>query len=351
MIFSSLQILKNTYKYTLENTNILSKSIFSLFYLTFFAKSLLLSNFFNFLAYPLRFNYIRNSLISSKKIKFLLNFFLFFSKSWFLIFFNVCVIKLQTFTHRYFFIKTSNLEFSTIPTNYFNFKFLKKIIFNGVEFNLLKSPFSVLIDGYGVSYLILKLICKRLEKFTNIMLSEKKILVLFNFLLTHIPVFFNFKNIYLYNLLLLDYTNTYKVYRHIFNLPVNGQRTWGGGKSIKLQPSLLYSYKLKKINKELNTTIPMFLAEYVNLMWYHQWYHEWTVSEKYFNRLPSYVLKKKKKYIGVNLIADRRIESFFNHPYKFKKKKHHRKKKIINKHVLTTGLSFGFTRESRENLF
>lgn len=46
----------------------------------------------------------------------------------------------------------------------------------------------------------------------------------------------------------------------------------------------------------------------------------------------------------------RRIESFFKHPYKFKKKKHHRKKKKINKHVITVGFEFGFSRALTKNL-
>ena len=34
-----------------------------------------------------------------------------------------------------------------------------------------------------------------------------------------------FDRLYLYNLILLDYSNSYKTFRHLFNLPVNGQRT------------------------------------------------------------------------------------------------------------------------------
>lgn len=49
-------------------------------------------------------------------------------------------------------------------------------------------------------------------------------------------------------------------------------------------------------------------------------------------------------------MVNRRVESFFKHPYRFKKKKHHRKKKKINKHVITTGFEFGFTRDLAKNL-
>lgn len=49
-------------------------------------------------------------------------------------------------------------------------------------------------------------------------------------------------------------------------------------------------------------------------------------------------------------MVNRRVESFFKHPYRFRKKKHHRKKKKINKHVITTGFEFGFTCELAKNL-
>ena len=48
--------------------------------------------------------------------------------------------------------------------------------------------------------------------------------------------------------MLLDYTNSYQTFRHLFNLPVNGQRTWGGGNSIKITKSNLFNYKFKKLN-------------------------------------------------------------------------------------------------------
>lgn len=46
----------------------------------------------------------------------------------------------------------------------------------------------------------------------------------------------------------------------------------------------------------------------------------------------------------------KRIESFFKHPFKGKKKKHHRKKRIINKNVITTGFIIGFSMKFKKNL-
>lgn len=61
-------------------------------------------------------------------------------------------------------------------------------------------------------------------------------------------------------------------------------------------------------------------------------------------------MQRKKKWLNLNAMVNRRVESFFKHPYRFKKKKHHRKKKKINKHVITTGFEFGFTSDLAKNL-
>lgn len=72
--------------------------------------------------------------------------------------------------------------------------------------------------------------------------------------------------LYLYNLLLIDYTNSYYTFRHLFNLPVNGQRTWGGGKSIKITKSQLFNYKLKKFIRYTSGNALLYTAEVVNLL-------------------------------------------------------------------------------------
>jgi hypothetical protein len=54
--------------------------------------------------------------------------------------------------------------------------------------------------------------------------------------------------------------------------------------------------------------------------------------------------------LGASEMKERRIESFFKHPFKGKKKKHHRKKKVINRHVITTGFDIGFSMTEKRNL-
>lgn len=100
--------------------------------------------------------------------------------------------------------------------------------------------------------------------FDYYLINQKKILFLFLFLKNFLPSHVHFSKLYLYNLLLIDYSNSYQTFRHLFNLPVNGQRTWGGGRSIKITKSQLFNYKLKKYLKYTNLNNVLFLAEVVN---------------------------------------------------------------------------------------
>lgn len=81
-----------------------------------------------------------------------------------------------------------------------------------------------------------------------------------------LPSIVSIKMLYLYNLLLIDKSLSYQTFRHLFNLPVNGQRTWGGAKSIKLVQSELYKYKFKKYNKFTSNNSILYTAELVNLL-------------------------------------------------------------------------------------
>ena len=202
---------------------------------------------------------------------------------------------------------------------------------------------------YGLSNILLKLIYQRFECFSSKIFLENEIEKMFFLLKDVLTLDLKFDRLYLYNLILLDYSNSYKTFRHLFNLPVNGQRTWGGGKSIKITKSQLFNYKLKKYAYVAKLPYMLFLGETVNFLWKYQWYHEWSYSSRYLERLPWYV-RKKKKFVGLSQIVNRRIESFFKHPYKGKKKKHNRKKKITDRHTITTGLSIGFSWEFKKNL-
>lgn len=180
-------------------------------------------------------------------------------------------------------------------------------------------------------------------------LTPSNISLFFEQLCAFVPAPVSFRFLYAYNVTWVEYINSYRTYRHLFNLPAHGQRTWGGGKSARSNKSQVFDYKLKKLGKFFKIDSTLFAAEVVNLLWFQQWPHEWEVSKRYQKQLPWYV-QKKKKWLATDVMAMRRIESFFKHPYKFKKKKHHRKKKKINKHIITTGFNFGFSQHLHKNI-
>ena len=225
---------------------------------------------------------------------------------------------------------------------------MNKIVLNNTEFLLLENPIKIFLIAFGFKNNLLNLIKKRFEIYQYFWITKRRIVFLFYFLINFMPTHITIKQIYLYNLLLIDYSSTYQTYRHLFNLPVNGQRTWGGGRSIKITKSQLFNYKLKKYLKYTNLTNTLFLSEIINMLWHYQWFHEWYISKEYQQYLPWYVVKKKK-YVGASLMVMRRIESFYKHPFKGKKKSH-RKKKVINKHIITTGFNIGFSLIHNKNL-
>lgn len=210
-------------------------------------------------------------------------------------------------------------------------------------------PLKIFSKLYGANLHLVKLLSLRTEIFNFNSIAPEDMQDFFDILTNYIPIKIGFRPLYIIDLMRLEYNNSYRTYRHLFNLPVNGQKTWGGGKTIKNMKSQLYNFKLKKFQKFFHLNNNSFMAETVNLLWKQQWRHEWEISKKYRERLPWYV-QRKKKWLNISAMVSRRIESFFKHPYRFRKKKHHRKKKKINKHVITAGFDFGFSMNLLKNI-
>ena len=168
-----------------------------------------------------------------------------------------------------------------------------KFFYNNVELNLITSSLKVFTKLYGCSETIYINILTRFELISKSNFNKNYITWLYTFLLKFIPNIVSIRMIYIHNIILLDQSLNYKTFRHLFNLPVNGQRTWGGGKSIKTIQSELYKYKYKKYNKFTNNNTTLFMAEIINLLWKIQYNYEWRHSVKYFTKLPWYIQKKK----------------------------------------------------------
>lgn len=113
MIFTSLQVLRNSYKYNYENTNIFSKNFFAIYFLNYFYHSLLLKRLLNFLDKNIQVAFFNKILqLKVKKIYFItefynVDFFYYISGSWCIILFKV-------------------LEFTALNPSVFRLKPLKK---------------------------------------------------------------------------------------------------------------------------------------------------------------------------------------------------------------------------------
>lgn len=102
---------------------------------------------------------------------------------------------------------------------------LNKIVIGNQEFLVLSQPLKIFLKLYGASIHLMELISLRTELYTWEHISARQINVVFDLLTNFIPIQLGFRPLYIYNLMYLEYANSYRTYRHLFNLPVNGQRT------------------------------------------------------------------------------------------------------------------------------
>lgn len=143
---------------------------------------------------------------------------------------------------------------------------LTKIIIANQEFLVLDNPLKGLRKIFGANFFLIKLLTQRFEMYSSCIIAPYQINDLFLQISHFIPMRIGIEALYTYNLIFLEYANSYRTYRHLFNLPVNGQRTWGGGRSIKILKSQLYNFKLKRLTKFFGCSQSTFMAEMVNLL-------------------------------------------------------------------------------------
>ena len=131
---------------------------------------------------------------------------------------------------------------------------------------MLENPLISLRNVFGANLFLVKLLSQRFEMYFYSIIIPQQINNLFIQISHYIPMRMGFEALYTYNLIFLEHANNYKTYRHLFNLPVNGQRTWGGGRSIKILKSQLYNFKLRRLTKFFGCNQTTFMAEIVNLL-------------------------------------------------------------------------------------
>ena len=173
--------------------------------------------------------------------------------------------------------------------------------------------------------------------------------IFFTYLLTFSTNSLSYKFIYLYYFLIIDICSSYKTYRHLFGLPVNGQRTWSNANSTYYNNLLLRQYKFKKFNLFLQNAAPfsfkkIFLCEYINLFWKKQFFLEWASV-----RRKKFLFQKRNLYvhykIDFNYLSSANIEHFYKRSLNLKKQKSHRKKRKYSTNSFNIGWQFGFSKE------
>ena len=134
------------------------------------------------------------------------------------------------------------------------------------------------------------------------------------------------------NIYFLDFINNYRGYRHIFGLPVRGQRTWTNGNSVFKSNNLLRGYKFNIFKNSLPTQLKdnvntLFYLEQVNFIWKNQWEFEWNLAKKYH----TVSLKKNKGFVKYNINTLSKVNPNIRD---FKKQK-----------LFSIGFDLGFTKD------
>ena len=112
---------------------------------------------------------------------------------------------------------------------------------------------------------------------------------LINFKLSHITFI---------NISIMFFNKSYKGFRHLFNLPCNGQRTWSNGKTLNKKKNVLIESMYNVFKDGLPNAHPTeikssFQLEKYNLLWINQWKPEWMLGNK---RIQADLKKTNKTY-------------------------------------------------------
>ena len=146
--------------------------------------------------------------------------------------------------------------------------------------------------NYGTSVFFLKKMELRFEhprKLTFDELEHSQVITLLGFLFKIFPKNLFFSNYVLLNIIFLDFSYSYRGWRHLVGLPSNGQRTWSNARTAYSSNKDLrdYKYKLGKLffgrlaSGDVNLIL---MSEYINTLWRKQWFSEWTHSRNILKR-------------------------------------------------------------------
>ncbi len=170
---------------------------------------------------------------------------------------------------------------------------------NNVSLDLRYSFFEFFLKkNFGTKDFFYKKIKRRFEAFNNKTLFElnnPEFNIFIELLTIRFPQNLFFKNYFLLNIIFLDFSYSYKGWRHLLGLPVNGQRTWSNANSSYNSNKLLRDYKFKLGKLFFGRTVggdlqQILMSEYINMLWRKQWFLEWSHART--------ILKKSTKKKG-----------------------------------------------------
>ena len=143
---------------------------------------------------------------------------------------------------------------------------------------------------YGIGQSFLKQWKQYLETTEDLPLTELtefQIYISYYYLLYLVPKNLDLEKRILFNISRWYYLYCYRGWRHFYNLPVKGQRTWSNNKTRFRMPHLLRDYQINLfrnkygINTKTNLNISFF-AEHTNLLWMQEWHDEWLSAYEVF---------------------------------------------------------------------
>ena len=144
---------------------------------------------------------------------------------------------------------------------------------------------------------------------------------------------YNNKQNHNYNILYLDFINSYRGYRHLKRLPVRGQRTWTNAWTAFRCNNIISNWKIEIAKKyygnySINILNMLFMSEYINYLWRLQWKDEWMDAKKKRIEL---LRKKKRVMFKVDIVSTSKgyLGIFQKNKIVSKKKKKSNKKKYI----------------------
>lgn len=167
--------------------------------------------------------------------------------------------------------------------------------------------FFFLKKNYGTSMFFYKKIRQRFEFYKTISflnLEKEQSIAFYQLLNKVFPEKLFFKNYVLLNIIFLDFSYSYRGWRHLLGLPVNGQRTWSNANTTYSSNKALRDYKYKLgglffgrlAGGSLNLIL---MSEYLNTLWRKHWFFEWTNARTFLKRST----KKKKSGFKFDLNA------------------------------------------------